>query len=51
MKNNGKSFKPDDLKDEFLGPTVFDKLKKIDFDDLNLMKNLLHLTEEEIESI
>ena len=42
-------FGPEDLKNERSGPVNIDKLKEIFFDVINIMRKLLHLTEE-IES-
>ena len=39
-----------DLKDDTL-PDIIDKLKAIEFDDINIMRKTLHLRNEEKESI
>ena len=45
-----KKFQPADLKDELLSSVIIDKVKEIEFDDLNILKKL-QLTGEGIESI
>ena len=51
LKFDDENFLPEDPKDELFRPAVIDKLEQIEFDDINIMMEILHLTEEEIESI
>ena len=37
---------PEDLKDEILGPAVIDKLKQIEFEDVNVLRKILYSREQ-----
>ena len=37
-KSHGEKFRPDDVKDETLGPDVIEKPKEIEFDDRSIVK-------------
>ena len=42
---------PGDFVDETFGPVIIDKMKGIEFDDLNIRRKVLQLTKEEIGSV
>ena len=50
LKNDGETSRPEQNKDQTLGPTVNDKLKEIEFDDVNIITKTLHSTKEERKS-
>ena len=50
LKIDVENIRPEDLQDEFSRTVVIDKLLEIESDDINIMRKILHLTEE-IESI
>ena len=46
MKNEDEYLDPQDLKDETGRSIVIDKLKEMRFNDMNIMREILHLTDE-----
>ena len=45
------NFLPEGFKEELLRPAVFDKLKETEFGNINLMRKILPLTDEDLESV